>query len=183
MEIDKNMETRLPKELQSTAVIRFQDCDPFQHLNNARYLDYFLNARDDQLRQYYDFSIFGHTNETKQGWVVSKTQIAYVFPAALMEEVVIKTRLIHMSETTITIEGIMLDKEQKRPKAFVWMEFTYISIVTGRTINHSDDLTQFFRSVVDGDSYQPDGFNQRVEQVKREFRKRPVESPIGVAVS
>jgi acyl-CoA thioester hydrolase len=30
----------LSKELESTAVIRFQDCDPFGHLNNARYIDY-----------------------------------------------------------------------------------------------------------------------------------------------
>ena len=29
--------------------VRFQDCDPFGHLNNARYIDYFLNARQDQI--------------------------------------------------------------------------------------------------------------------------------------
>lgn len=42
-----------PKELESIAVARFQDCDPFSHLNNARYIDYFLNAREDQLALFY----------------------------------------------------------------------------------------------------------------------------------
>ena len=43
----------LPKQLESTTKIRFQDCDPFRHLNNARYTDYFMNAREDQLAQFY----------------------------------------------------------------------------------------------------------------------------------
>ncbi|WP_192348725.1 hypothetical protein [Algoriphagus sp. Y33] len=30
---------------ESNSVIRFQDYDPFNHLNNARYIDYFINAR------------------------------------------------------------------------------------------------------------------------------------------
>ena len=31
----------LKKELESEAFIAFGDCDPFRHLNNARYIDYF----------------------------------------------------------------------------------------------------------------------------------------------
>ena len=37
---------KLLDTLQSTVKIRFQDCDPFNHLNNAAYLNYFVNARD-----------------------------------------------------------------------------------------------------------------------------------------
>ena len=51
-------EREMAKELESSALIRFQDCDPFQHLNNSRYIDYFMNAREDQLNQFYDFRIF-----------------------------------------------------------------------------------------------------------------------------
>lgn len=36
---------KYPKETETKAVIRFQDCDPLQHLNNAKYFDYFFNAR------------------------------------------------------------------------------------------------------------------------------------------
>ena len=34
----------MEKVLKSRAKVRFQDCDPFNHLNNARYIDYFLKV-------------------------------------------------------------------------------------------------------------------------------------------
>ena len=55
----------LPQELESTTHIRFQDCDPFGHLNNAQYLDYFMNAREDHLLANYAFDIFAWT-ETEE---------------------------------------------------------------------------------------------------------------------
>jgi acyl-CoA thioester hydrolase len=163
------MTETLPKELESTAIVRFQDCDPFQHLNNARYIDYFLNAREDQLARFYHFSIFEHSKAANAGWVVTKHQIAYLFPATMTEEVIIKTRLIHMTETLLVVEGIMFDKQLKRPKAIVWMEFTYISLATGRTTKHPDEFMQTFGPVRIEEPYEPDGFNQRVESLKSQY--------------
>src|SRR5215216_6578269 len=114
-----DMTQTLPKELQSTTTVRFQDCDPFQHLNNARYLDYFLNAREDQLVNFYGFNIFEHTQTEKQAWVVTRTHIAYLTPARVMEQIAIQTRLIQMNETLLVVEGVMFDSELKRPKAVV----------------------------------------------------------------
>ena len=37
--------TNLPTELETRVQIRFQDCDPLQHLNNSKYFDYYFNAR------------------------------------------------------------------------------------------------------------------------------------------
>lgn len=36
------------KLLESKAKVRFHDCDPFNHLNNSRYIDYMVTARGDQ---------------------------------------------------------------------------------------------------------------------------------------
>ena len=47
----------MEKVLKSTYTIRFSDCDMFAHLNNARYIDYFLNAREDHLRTYYNLDL------------------------------------------------------------------------------------------------------------------------------
>ena len=35
----------LEKNPESKVVVRFPDCDPFNHLHNSRYIDYYLNAR------------------------------------------------------------------------------------------------------------------------------------------
>jgi acyl-CoA thioesterase FadM len=37
--------------------VRFSDCDPMGHLNNARYIDYMLNAREDHLKQAYQINL------------------------------------------------------------------------------------------------------------------------------
>ncbi len=161
----------LSKELETTTVVRFQDCDPFQHLNNVRYIDYFMNAREDQLKQFYDFSIFGYTQQHGQGWVVTKTQIAYLAPAVMQEALLIRTRLIRMSETQLVVEGVMLDQAARRLKSVSWIEFTFVSLQTGRPAQHTDELMNLFRAVVVEDVYTPDGFNGRVTQLKDQLRK------------
>jgi len=45
-----------PKETETASVIRFQDCDPLGHLNNAKYFDYFFNAREDQVSKIYGYN-------------------------------------------------------------------------------------------------------------------------------
>src|SRR5215211_2576793 len=130
------IEQTLAKELETTATIRFQDCDPFQHLNNARYIDYFMNAREDQLKQFYNFDIFKETQRTGQGWVVTKNQLAYLYPAAVQEQVVIRTNLVKMTDSVLVVEGLMLDSAARRLKSVAWIEFTYVSIQTGRSTHH-----------------------------------------------
>ena len=48
----------LPKIVSSQTKIRFQHCDPFNHLNNGSYIDYFMNHREDQLIMHYDIDIY-----------------------------------------------------------------------------------------------------------------------------
>ncbi len=159
-----------PKELESIAVARFQDCDPFSHLNNARYIDYFLNAREDQLALFYKFNVFNHGKTLNANWVTIKNQIAYLRPVQVMEEIRIRTRLVYFSEKTLVVEGLMLDKDAQRLKCFAWIEFAYVSTINGRSANHPDELMRFFREVVYPNQYDPDGFNRRIEVVRLETR-------------
>ena len=61
-------EETIVKEPTSSVIIRFQDCDPFGHLNNARYLDYFINAREDHLAEYYDLDIYERQKQLNINW-------------------------------------------------------------------------------------------------------------------
>ncbi len=164
----------LEKELESTAYIRFQDCDPFQHLNNARYVDYFMNAREDQLARYYNFRIFDVARERQEGWVVTKSQLAYLFPAVMQEQVLIRTHLIQMTDTVLVVEGLMFDEEGKRLKSVSWIEFTFVSMQTGRTTKHPDEFITMFRPVVVPGIYNADGFSQRVNDLKTQLRRQPL---------
>ena len=70
-----------PKETESRVVIRFQDCDPLRHLNNAKYFDYFFNAREDQVPKLYGLEIIDLIRVYKAAWVVYNHNISYIKPA------------------------------------------------------------------------------------------------------
>jgi acyl-CoA thioester hydrolase len=163
-----------PSILKSTTTVRFQDCDPFGHLNNARYIDYFLNARQDQVASYYDFEIMKFGAQPAESWVVSKTQIAYMAPAALMEVVSIQTRLIDVNESQLLVEGVMMDQAEQRVKSVAWMEFTYISLRTGRPAIHPEDLMQLFNTVRISDPIDTRNFDNRLAELKAVRVKTPM---------
>ena len=75
---------KLPYKLESNVKIRFQDCDPFNHLNNAAYINYLINAREDQILEHYKIDIYKMARTTGKSWVVGSNQIAYINPAFLM---------------------------------------------------------------------------------------------------
>ncbi|MEO8613236.1 MAG: acyl-CoA thioesterase [Chloroflexota bacterium] len=165
-------ERPLEKQLETTAIIRFQDCDPFQHLNNARYIDYFMNAREDQLKQFYDFRIFEVFEQTGHAWVVTKNQIAYLAPAVMLEEVIIQTQLIQMTDTILVVEGLMLDKVRGRLKSVVWIEFAFVSLLNGKTAKHPDEFMNQFQPVLVDGIFDTNGFSARVNTLKGQYRRQ-----------
>ncbi len=135
----------MEKIAESEALIRFPDCDPFNHLNNSRYLDYFINAREDHLLRYYHFSIYQYIQEKKLAWVVSQNQIAYLKPAMLMETVVIQSTIREMRERDLLVEMTMLNKDKTKLKALLWSRFYHIDMATQKSIPHSKELMDFFK--------------------------------------
>ena len=134
------------RTLSSTAIIRFQDCDPYSHLNNGRYLDYFMNAREDQVWHTYDFNIYEYSRTTGMGWVVTQNQIAYIRPALLMEEVTIESQLIESKGKFIKVEMRMFDSERKL-KSLLWAQFIHVDIRQGKSVNHPEELQQAFDGI------------------------------------
>jgi acyl-CoA thioester hydrolase len=117
--------------------VRFQDCDPFAHLNNARYIDYFLNARADQVWEHYGIDIFGSSGTS---WVVGSNQIAYFRPALLNEEILMETQIISFSEKRILVEMRMFNKDKSSLKAFIWVDSIPIDLATKRMSVHGEEL-------------------------------------------
>ena len=89
----------------------------------------------------------------------------------MTETVRIRTRLIHLTENTILIEGLMLDEDAVRPKAIAWMEFTYVSLQSGRVRAHDEELQAFLQSVLVDEPLDPDAFNARVPELVEEYRQ------------
>lgn len=141
------MET-LPKILESRTKIRFQDCDPFNHLNNGRYLDYFINAREDQLQEHYNIDLFKIIKEEKIGWVVSSSQLAYLKPVFTMEEVVITTQLLRFSDKDLTVEAKMWNSDKTALKSIAWLNFVHFDLATNKVRHHSERFLKLFEAVL-----------------------------------
>lgn len=138
----------MEKTPSSTVRVRFQDCDPFNHLNNSKYLDYFINAREDHLINHYQLNVFSHMKQHRKAWVVGSNQIMYLKPAVVMEEVCIETKLIAYSEKMLTAEMHMWDTARTHIKAMLWVKFMYVDFQTNRATEHSQELMELFEEVL-----------------------------------
>ncbi|MCI0751488.1 MAG: acyl-CoA thioesterase [Flammeovirgaceae bacterium] len=153
------------KRPESQVLIRFPDCDPFNHLNNSRYIDYFINAREDHLMKYYQFSPYELVKSHGVSWVVTQNQIAYLRPAMMMEPVTIQTRVLRFRPKDILVEMTMWDANKQSLKAVLWTTFTHINFKTGKSEIHSQELTERFQKLEDplpGDI----PFEERVRAIK-----------------
>ncbi|MEP6583919.1 MAG: acyl-CoA thioesterase [Ginsengibacter sp.] len=130
---------------ESNVLIRFPDCDPFNHLNNARYIDYFINAREDHIIANMNFNIYNFAAQNGLGWVVSKNQIVYLKPAFLMEKVVIDSALLRLGETDILVEMKMWNEGKDKLKSVLWSNFVHINMRTQKPERHSEDLIKIFK--------------------------------------
>lgn len=133
------------KIFESECLIRFSDCDPFNHLNNSRYIDYFINAREDHLLAYHDFNLYDLAKEKKLGWVVTLSHIAYLKPAFLNETVVIQSMLLQVKEKEVWVEMRMWNKERNILKSLFWSQLTHFNLVTQRAEVHSQELYDLFK--------------------------------------
>jgi YbgC/YbaW family acyl-CoA thioester hydrolase len=150
---------------QSKVIIRFSDCDPFNHLNNARYIAYFINAREDHIMANLNFNIYQYAAENGFGWVVSKNQIAYFRPAFLMETVIIESTLLKAGEREVFVEMKMWNESKTKLKSVLWSNFVHINMKTQRPENHPQNLMDMFKPL-ERSLPQAVGFDERVEQLK-----------------
>lgn len=149
------------KILESQAIIRFPDCDPFGHLNNSRYIDYFINAREDQLRDNYGLDIY---ENREVSWVVAQQQIAYLKPANLMEKVTIQTQTMAFGPRFVEVEMRMYNENKSILKALLWAKFVHFDIRARKSAVHSDEFMAFFKKIVE--PVKEEKFEERVESIR-----------------
>lgn len=130
----------MEKIFSSEALIRFSDCDPIGHLNNQRYMDYFLNAREDHLRQYLAFDIYNYAQKEGKVWVMFQNQITYLKPVYYNHIVILTSRLFNMNEKSVHVEMQMIDKKSGNLNALVWMIAVHIDLRTNKSIPHPAEI-------------------------------------------
>lgn len=149
--------------------IRFADCDPFGHLNNARFLDYFMNAREDHLRENYQFDIPTWMDKTGFAWVVKEHKIQYLRPAKVNEWVQISSAIIYQTTHDNIVEFGMWDEAGKKLKCLMWSNFQYIDMARMRPAAYHQELLDKFLPLVVEDSLPV--FEKRALEMQAKFKR------------
>lgn len=137
----------MEKVLKTRTKVRFQDCDPFNHLNNSKYIDYFLNTREDQILEHYGIDVFREVVSMGKSWVVVSNQISYFRPANTMESILIASQIIDYSERSILVEMKMFNHDETELKAVLWVRFVYYDIKTVKSAPFDEEYRKLFEEV------------------------------------
>lgn len=160
----------LQKILEKKTKIRFQDCDPFNHLNNGSYIDYFMNHREDVLIENYNLDIYKIAKQEGKSWVSSSNQIAYLKPAFLMETVIIESQLIHFTNNKLQVEMRMYNETKTHLKAIIWCGFVHFDLLAQKTHLHSEEFMTLFKNV--NNPLTVNTFEERLKQLKPHHIKK-----------
>jgi acyl-CoA thioester hydrolase len=157
---------------ETTHRVYFQDCDMLGHLNNARYLDYFLNAREEHTTAHYSLNMGELAREQNAAWVITKHHISYLKPAKQGAQVRILSQLIHFDNSNLVLEMQMRDAAGERLLALLWSEMTFVTMPGGTRTDHANAMMDLLDQLdVDTVNYDPDGFDDRVKEVRQQLKK------------
>lgn len=153
------------KNPNSVYKIRFSDCDLFGHLNNARYIDYFMNAREDHLKDEYNLTL---TEYYQKGisWVVTGHEIAYLRSAIYDEMVNIETTLLLAESDSLYVELIMTDEAKSHLKAVMRTKFTPINPKTGKREPHTAEFMKFAKSIENSVAGNQKNLQDRIKELR-----------------
>ena len=92
--------------------------------------------------------IYDLAREKGIGWVSAQTQISYMVPALLAEEVTVQTQLLTYSEKSLLFEGLMWNSDKTILKAVMWSKLVHFHFSTQKSYTHSDELIQLFGQII-----------------------------------
>jgi acyl-CoA thioester hydrolase len=124
-----------------------------------------MTARTDQLQADYNFDIYKIAAEQGVGWVTAQTQIAYLLPAFLAEEVIIQTQLVACSDRSLLFEAVMWNEEKTILKSVMWSRLVHYNLRTQKSHPHSEEFRDLFLEIVN--PVAEESFEERVKSIKQ----------------
>lgn len=154
------------KEVSTTVKVRFSDCDPIGHLNNAKYIEYMFNAREDHVEEFYGFTYEEYTQKTGCTWVTIQNEIAYLKEVRYNTKVKISSKTISLGDRTSIIEIMMKSEDEKITHAVLWTTVVYFDMKTRKSTIHPPETVELFKKyLVDLDQKT---FKERVSFLRKQ---------------
>ena len=160
----------MQKEISSESRIRFSDCDPIGHLNNVKYLDYMLNAREDHVESGYGFTYEQYTRKTGCTWITIQNEIAYLKEVRYNARVVISSKTIEIGDRLSKVEILMKSEDGKTIHSVLWLSIIYFNMKTRKSDVHPEDTKALFQKFLV--ELEEKDFKNRVSTLRKQNKKQ-----------
>ncbi|MES2006053.1 MAG: acyl-CoA thioesterase [Bacteroidota bacterium] len=151
--------------------IRFTDCDMLGHLNNARYIDYLINAREDHLKTHYNLDLMEYYMKGV-AWVIRSHEIIYSRPAMYNEMVEISSSLRYVDNELLHLETVMQNEKRDHVKAIMWSRLVPVNSMTGRKIQHDAAFLNLVQGLVSNGAAMKGSLQDRIDQLQVEHNRK-----------
>lgn len=159
----------MEKKISSTVKVRFSDCDPIGHLNNVKYLEYMMNAREDHVEKFYGFTYEEYSKQTGCMWITIQNEIAYLKEVRYNTNVIISSKTIMISDRISKVELLMKSQDEQTVFAVLWITVIYFNLKTRKSEKQPKEIQDKFRKFL-VDLEQKD-FQSRSEFLRRQNKK------------
>jgi acyl-CoA thioester hydrolase len=95
-----------------TLEVRFRDCDPMGHANNAAYLTYLEQARFKCWQSLWGLSVSEWPGETP-GVILARAEIDYKIPARFGDLLEVRIGLAGIGRTSFSLDYEIADRQQR----------------------------------------------------------------------
>lgn len=156
----------MEKEISTVVKVRFSDCDPIGHLNNVKYLEYMLNAREDHVEDFYGFTYEEYTRRTGCTWIAIQNEISYLKEVRYNSKVVISSKTIEISDRISKVEILMKSEDQKTIYAVLWITLIYFNMKTRKSEVQPQETKQLFQKFLV--NLEQKDFQSRTEYLRKQ---------------
>jgi len=118
-------------------IVRGYHLDGYQHVNNARYLEFLEEDRWECLAEDIDYFM-----QQKIAWVVANININYRLPALLGQHLVIETTVDKIGNKSSILSQIIRCKETNKIIIDAEVTFVLFDMKTNKSLPIVDDLLQ-----------------------------------------
>jgi len=121
--------------------VRPDDIDMNNHVHNAKYLDYVLAARYDQMERCYHMSMEDFLDRGLN-WVVKACAIEFKRPLVLGDVLIVRTGIASVGTTGARVQFEIVKKASGKLAASGYFDYTMVKSATGRAEKIPADIKE-----------------------------------------
>jgi|688.fasta_scaffold661459_2 YbgC/YbaW family acyl-CoA thioester hydrolase len=120
-------------EFQSCVQVRPDDIDLFGHVHSAKYLDYFLAARFEQMQKNYNCGMDEFLSKGL-GWFLQDFDISYKRPLKLGDTAMVYTNIMELQNNGSIVAFRILNQQSNKLVATGKGKFALVDIQSARSV-------------------------------------------------